>query len=167
MSVISDCRYEDEIQSTIIAWRDGVEIHVPNQPDHPVCADIIAAGLTIAPWAPPPVDLVAYLKAKRYAVEIGGITFGGAFIATDRESQAMVMGAYALASRDAERTFNWQTDSGFVTLTAAQIIATAVAVGDHVQSCFDVQAPLAAGIALETITTTAQIDAADWPGSSE
>lgn len=68
-----------------------------------------------------------------------------------------------MALRDAERIFNWQTPDGFVALSSAQIIAIAVAVGDHVQACFDFQASASAQIALGNITTTAQIDALDWP----
>lgn len=166
MSGFTDCRYTDAAQTTILAVRDGIELNINVAPDNPLYNDLLLSGETIAAYEPPPVDLVAYLKAKRYACETGGIIVGGAAIATDRESQAMVNGAYAMALRDAERTFNWQTDAGFVTLSAAAIIAIAVAVGDHVQACFDFQAATAAAIEAETITTAAQIDALDWPVSS-
>jgi hypothetical protein len=41
--------------------------------------------------------------------------------------------------------------------------AIATAVGAHVQACFATEAAVDAEITAGTITTTAQIDAADWP----
>lgn len=159
----TDCHYADAGQTTIIAWRDGVELSIPAVAESPLYNDVLQSGVAIAAYVPPPVDLIAHLRARRYEAVIGGVTVSGMTIATDTESRGLIDGAYAMALRDPDRTFNWQAEAGFVTLSAAQIIAIAVAVGDHVQACFDFQAATAASIADGTITTVAEIDALDWP----
>ena len=110
--------------------------------------------------APPPVVLPIYAATQRRMKEEGGITFNGAPIATDRPSQAMITGAYNMASRDANWSTQWKVSDGvFITLTAPVVIALAVAVGQHVAACFAKEADVDAAITAATITTTAQIDA--------
>ena len=111
--------------------------------------------------APPPVNLAAYAALARYGKETGGITVAGVPIATDRESQAMITGAYVVASTNAAWSTAWKTGTGaFVTVTAAQMIAIALAVAAHVGNCFASEATTDAAITAGTITTTAQVDAA-------
>lgn len=69
----------------------------------------------------------------RYEAEIAGVNG----IRTDRESQSLITGAAFKASMDSTYSCRWKTEAGFVTLTAAQIIAVADAVRAHVQACFD------------------------------
>lgn len=107
-----------------------------------------------------PVDLPAYAASKRFEVETGGISFGGSTIATDRESQAMISGAFAYVQQSPEATIQWKSENGFVELDAASMTAIALAVGAHVQACFAKEAEVAAAIEAETITDTAGIDAA-------
>ncbi|WP_152550714.1 DUF4376 domain-containing protein, partial [Synergistes jonesii] len=78
----------------------------------------------------------AEMAAARYAAEISGITLSGAVIRTDRESQALITGAALAASHDENYSVTWKAKNGFVTLTAAQIIAVAQAVRAHVEACF-------------------------------
>jgi hypothetical protein len=73
-------------------------------------------------------DLASY----RYGREVGGI--GG--FSTDRESQALLTGAALAATLDANYTVEWKGSNGWVTLTAAQLLASAQAVRAHVQACF-------------------------------
>jgi len=107
---------------------------------------------------------LAELAAARYAAEIAGITVSGATIATDRTSQAMITGAALKATQDETYSCQWKTTAqGFATLTAAQIIAIADAVRDHVQGCFDAEATLAGqveAIEINETTTLAQALAA-------
>lgn len=115
---------------------------------------------TFEPPEAPPVDLSDYAGRIRFEKETGGIVISGMAIATDRASQNMLTGAVLRAQMDANVTVKWKTVTGFVELSAAQIIAIATAVGNHVEACFAKEADVAAGIAIGTITTTGQIDAA-------
>lgn len=125
--------------------------------------DVYDMNLNSIVAVPPTTDeLIAYTKDKRREVETGGITVSGTPIATDRESQAMLNGAYSLSKLDQSRTFNWQTDTGFVTLDAAALEAMAVAVGNHVQACFDLARTLMDQINVGAVTTFADIDNAAW-----
>jgi hypothetical protein len=80
----------------------------------------------------------AEIANTRYEAEIAGVNG----IRTDRESQSLITGAALKASMDSNYSCRWKTEAGFVTLTAAQIIAVADAVRAHVQSCFDHEAEL-------------------------
>lgn len=108
------------------------------------------------------VTLAAYAAARRYAVETGGIEVEGARIRTDRESQALLTGAYLRAQADPSAHVSFKAVDGFVTLGAEQIQAIALAVGAHVQACFVAEATVDAALAAHppTMTTRAQVDAA-------
>lgn len=105
-------------------------------------------------------SLVAYAAAARYTLETAGIMVGNSTIATDRDSQALINGAYnyVLAKPDASIEFKGVT--GWVTLTADQVQTIALAVGGRVQALFAAERQIDAAIQAGTITTTAQIDAA-------
>jgi hypothetical protein len=113
--------------------------------------------------APTVEQLLAEAAAVRWQKETAGIQVAGATIATDRESQQLIAGALALAQQDPARTLQFKAVSGWVTLSAAEVTAIAIAVGDHVQACFAIEADVAGGVAAGTITTFEQILAADWP----
>lgn len=76
------------------------------------------------------------LKAHRRAAEIKGVTVAGASVATDRESQAMVSGAYNHLQINPTAVLDWKGENGWVSLNAAAVTAIAQAVGNHVQGCF-------------------------------
>jgi len=108
-----------------------------------------------------PADVLkAYAADARYRAETGGLTINGQTIATDRESQTLITGAYNLALQDPNLTINWKTGAGFVQIDAPTMIAIATAVAQHVQSCFTKEAEVVADIEGGTITTYAQVDAA-------
>lgn len=88
----------------------------------------------------------AHLPAYRYTKEIGGITVSGVPIQTDRESRAILTGAYIRAKEDNTYTVRWKTPDGFVTLNASTIIAISDAVAEHVQKCYAAEADVAADI---------------------
>jgi hypothetical protein len=119
------------------------------------------AGLSEAePPAPAPTqaDLIIHAAVARWRKETGGITIGGLSIVTDRESQAMVIGAHAYVVANPAAVIQWKTAAGFVELDAAQITALALAVGSHVQACFVKEAEVVGTIA--EYATLAEIDAA-------
>lgn len=102
----------------------------------------------------------AAIAERRYLAEIGGAVWSGWPVATDRDSQAKINAAYALA-----RDGYWQTGAGwkyadgvYRALTAEQVIAMALAVSAHVQACFAHEAVLMAD-------PSADIDVG-WPASA-
>jgi hypothetical protein len=136
------------------------------------CGDNVAAcwswdGSTFVAPAAPTVDLSAYAASKRYAVETGGIDFNGKRVLTDRDSQGLITGAYSYVQKNPTTTVSFKTADGFITLSADQVTAIADAVGAHVQASFAAEAAIDAEITAGTITTTAEIDAASWPGNAD
>lgn len=78
-----------------------------------------------------------HLPKYRDAKVNGGLTVNGVTIQTDLETRTNLLGA-----RELNQDIKWKTPNGFVDLTAAQIDAIAIAVGQHVQKCFDAEAAL-------------------------
>src|SRR5690606_30118505 len=60
--------------------------------------------------------LKAYAADKRWQVETGGITVGGAMIDTSRDSQAMITGAYAWSQANPAEIVKFKAASGWVDL---------------------------------------------------
>ncbi|WP_022722935.1 DUF4376 domain-containing protein [Rhodopseudomonas sp. B29] len=108
------------------------------------------------------VDLASYAAARRYTKEIGGIVVSGMSIDTSRESQSMIANAYSYVQASNAESVRFKAASGWVTMSADQIKAIALAVGAHVQAAFKIESDLADGIAAfpPTITSREQIDAA-------
>ena len=95
------------------------------------------------PEFPDPVwpDVMETIAATRYEHETGGTTVDGMHVATDRQSQSMISGAFGSA-KDAKETgeeFNlkWKAKNGWVNLDADQVIGMGRSVRQHVQACFD------------------------------
>jgi len=82
------------------------------------------------------------IAAARFEAETAGIDVSGFTVRTDRESQALITGAALKAMQDSEYSCRWKGVSGFIELTAPQILAIADAVRAHVQGCFDREAEL-------------------------
>lgn len=136
------------IELTEEQWQAAIQLTDP----HVVDGAIVSV--------PAPVDLAAYAAAARWRKETGGISLASQPIATDRESQALISGAFALVQQQPATTIRFKTPGGFVTLDAAQMSAIAIAVAEHVQACFAIEADIAGDIAAGEITTTTEIDAA-------
>ena len=98
----------------------------------------------------------AEIANARWQAEVSGVNG----IRTDRESQSMITGAALKAMQDSEYTCKWKTEAGFVEMTAAQILAIADAVREHVQRCFDREAELLALV--EAATTPEEVEAVTW-----
>jgi len=117
---------------------------------------------TAPPPAPEPVpDWPALIASRRYDAETAGIDLNGMHIDTGRDSQALITGAAVAAMLDSAYVCRWKTPSGFVELTAEQIIAVAQAVRTHVQACFDREAELLD--ALEAGTFAPEMLDQGWP----
>lgn len=165
-------RVDNNIVSEIISVSSGQNINDLFHPDFVAtcfpCGKEVKIGWTwdgdyFAPPVLASVDLVAYVAAKRYNVEAGGITVSGTSIRTDRESQSKITGAYVYTQANPDKTVMFKAVNGFVELDKNAVAVIANAVGAHVQACFAVEAELVAGIAAQTLTTTDQIDSASWP----
>lgn len=104
--------------------------------------------------------LDVYAAACRFRKETGGIVINGAMIATDRESQAMINGAFNYVSVNPDKVISYKAGNKFVSLTSDEVKAVAGAVGGHVQACFDKEAFVLAQIAAGAISSVQDIDAA-------
>jgi len=175
-------RVLDGVVAEIIAVPDGLVLGVD------IFTADFAAGLIVAtddaavgmtwdgsafgpapepPW-PTRADLVAYANAEQWRRATGGYTAtidGTPMVfPTDTVSMGLMTGKAArLDQPDPPASFRWQTPTGFVEIAAADFRGAAIAVADFVQGTFDALAIVLSGIADGTITTIAEIDAADWP----
>lgn len=126
-----------------------------------VRADWLALQQSQLPSSP---DLKAVAADKRWRVETGGITVNGVAIPTDRASQAMIAGAVAYVQLNSGASIDFKAAGGFVTLTAAQMVAIGQAVGAHVQACFAAEKAMAADVSAGAITSVGQIESDPrWP----
>lgn len=107
--------------------------------------------------------LKAYAAQKRYVVETGGMTFNAMPIPTDRETQSKLSGAVlAFQTGALSGTIDWKTAAGWVQLDQTAVTALASAVAAHVQTAFSSEKAVSALIDAGTITTTAEVNAANW-----
>ncbi|MQU58608.1 DUF4376 domain-containing protein [Pseudomonas helleri] len=101
------------------------------------------------------------IAARRFQAETGGIIVEGIQVNTERDSQALLTGAAFAASLDPAYQIKWKAATGFVDLSAQQIIGVASAVRAFVQSCFDRESELLGAVADGSIT--AQMLEEGWP----
>lgn len=137
---------------------DGENLIVPDEAQSEILAlDLSSASIRKR-------RLTDYAAAKRYTVETGGITVNGISLDTSRESQNMIAGAHAYVVASGEASVKFKATSGWVTLTAAETTAAAMAVGAHVQACFAAESAVDDAIIAGDIIDEAGVDAAQWPG---
>lgn len=113
--------------------------------------------------------LRSYAADKRWTVESGGcVDPNGNAIATDRDSQTkLIAEMVAIGANMRTDPSPWKLrGNGFVMLTNAQMIQAIMAARSHIANSFAGEAECLAAIEAGTITTTAQIDAANWPSNS-
>ena len=108
-----------------------------------------------------PIDWPKAIADRRYEAEIAGAILNGLQINTDDRSKLLINGAALEATINPAYAMQWKTDTGFVDLSAEQVIGVARAVRAHVQACFDREAELLAG--LESGALTEEVLAAFWP----
>ena len=93
------------------------------------------------------------LATLRFEKETGGVTLpNGAEIDTERDSQAMITGAYTASIMNPDIVINWKGVNGWVQIGAAEITAIAQAVTAHVQACFTRESELSALIDIDPDT---------------
>jgi len=81
----------------------------------------------------------AALAAHRYVVETGGVTLGAEEVLTDRESQALLTGAFVSITSGLIPNVEWKLKLGWMTVEAADIAVVAGAVAAHVRKTFAVE----------------------------
>ena len=94
--------------------------------------------------------LMTRIARTRYEYETGGTTVDEMHVATDRQSQALITGAFSSA-KDAKETgeawsIRWKSAGAWVELDADQMIGLGRAVRAHVQACFDREKELAESV---------------------
>ena len=82
-------------------------------------------------------DIINELAKIRYQHEIGGVNIGDIIIDTNRQSQALINGAYSTTLINPNTTINFKATTGWINLNANDIINIATIVSMHVQSCFN------------------------------
>lgn len=114
-------------------------------------------------------ERLAELAAIRYRHETAGVSVAGAPVRTDRQSQALVTGAYCTALLNPSAQIDWKgADGNWSRLDAATMTAIAATVSAHVQACFSRECALAELIgAAQTWAELAAIDLeSGWPGEA-
>lgn len=126
---------------------DGVLVH----PTQAVSEDLAEAKRRLRERA----------TALRWEHETGGITVGGVLVLTGIEDQNRI----ATALIGAPATLDFKADSGWVTLTLAELQAVAAAITTHVQACFTAERAHHEAInALPSLAAVAAYDVeAGWP----
>lgn len=124
------------------------------------------SGWEVLEYAPTPdplptPDWSALIAARRYTAETAGTTVEGMPIDTDDRSKTLINGAALRAYRNTDYVLRWKASDGFVDLPAAQVLAIADAVSEHVQLCFDREDALLAAVADGSIT--AEMLEEGWP----
>jgi hypothetical protein len=147
----------------------------PVMPDPALYTCTVNVDGTISAAALPLATVIANkcaaLAAYRYNEETRGTTMNGALVPTDRDTQAQITGAWAMAQAVPSSLFNWKIvnpQSGAVTwqqLNAAAVTALGSAIATHVQGCFTNE--MTHFNAICALTTPAAVAAYDytsgWP----
>lgn len=134
----------------------------------------IQGGKVVQTWVYPEQSLqtakteaLAELARIRFAHETKGITLpNGARIHTDRDSQALISGAFSTLKEGMLPSINWKARDGvWVTLTISEITPIATLVCLHVEACFTNEKRLSEMVlAANSINELSTIDLqSGWP----
>lgn len=138
------------------------------QPDHEV--RWVGSGWSQWPLPAPSLDdlkaqLIARATALRWQHETGGITVGGAAVATGIEDQNRIVSVLASPTLVELGTVDFKGRDGWVTLTVPELTGIATLIANHVQACFSAERAHHEAIAL--LGSIAQAQAYDvtegWP----
>lgn len=103
-------------------------------------------------------------RDKRWRVEVGGTMLGGMAIPTDDRAKVLIKGAAETVGDEDIDTFILGDVA--IAMTGLQFKAAWAAVVEHVRLTFSTLAAVYDAIDADTILTTADIDAADWPSNT-
>ncbi|MGN7829741.1 DUF4376 domain-containing protein [Agrobacterium radiobacter] len=170
MSKLARC--ENGVVAEVVDFPDGVKVEDAFHPD--LARQFVGCGNDVAPgWIydgekfKAPVahtatqeELRTYSATKRFAAETGGIVVNRVQIDTSRDSQNMIANAHSYIVNSGAASSRFKSRSGWIVLSADEVKNIALAVGAHVQSCFDREAEVDQLIAASTINDFAMIDTA-------
>ncbi|USJ00849.1 DUF4376 domain-containing protein [Xanthomonas prunicola] len=130
-----------------------------------------AGGGVPEPFAPPEsaetlrTALRAAATQRRWECETGGITIGGVEVGTSTEDQNRIGTVLAAADLGTVERVDFKANSGWVTLTLAEIRGIAAAISTHVQACFTAERAHHEAIdALDSVDSLQGYDVtAGWP----
>ena len=130
---------------------------------------MLVDGVLVPPDSPAPVVTLDDAKQRlreratqlRWEHETGGINVGGVRVLTGTEDQSRI----ASALIGAPATLDFKAESGWVTLTLAELQGIAAAITAHVQACFSAERIHHEAIdALETLEEVQEYDIeTGWP----
>ncbi len=100
------------------------------------------------------------IAASRYAAETAGLVVNGSTVKTDRESQAMLTGAWVTVQMKPTALIDWKAENGWTKINKATVEALADAVSTHVQACFTRECQLSAQI--DAARTVAAVETIIW-----
>ena len=130
---------------------------------------LLVGGALVSPDAPAPALTLEEMKQQlreratqlRWEHETGGINIGGVRVLTGTEDQNRI----ASALIGAPATLDFKAESGWVTLTLAELQGIAAAITAHVQACFSAERIHHEAIdALETLEEVQEYDIeTGWP----
>jgi len=84
-------------------------------------------------------DLLAAVTAERWNRETGGITIGGVQVGTNLDDQNRLSGVLSAIQLGGLESVDFKAQSGWVELTAPELQGIALAISEHVQSCFSAE----------------------------
>lgn len=105
-------------------------------------------------------SLPDYVASLRYAAEVAGVEVAGMAIATDRESQNLINGAFNLVSAKPDMTIRFKVGGQSIRLGSAEVHIVAITVGEHVQACREREGAVLDAIEAGTVKTRAEAEAA-------
>ncbi|MCZ7501274.1 DUF4376 domain-containing protein [Agrobacterium sp. ST15.13.015] len=170
MSKLARC--ENGVVAEVVELPDDVKVEDAFHPD--LAVQFVECGNDVVPgWlydgkkfkapsihAATQDELRAYSAVKRFAAETGGIVVNRVQIDTSRDSQNMIANAHSYIVNSGAASSRFKSRSGWIVLSADEVKNIALAVGAHVQSCFDREAEVDQLITAETINDFAMVDAA-------
>lgn len=145
--------------------------HRPRRFDGAWTVEVIPVPPPPPPDLPPTMaELFALAAERRRAVVNGGTaiaTSGGTIPAwTDADSQGAITALVVAAQMIPDIATGWKgRDGRFYPVTAATIVDLALGMMAFVNQAFAAEAAVLTAIEAGTITTTAQIDAWEWPSN--
>ena len=151
--------YPNAVFEAIVCRPPAGMVMVPDENGHPSLIERPRPAITKE-------SLIAAVADKRWQVETGGLSVGGADIKTDRESRAQLSNTCSSLADGLIPNTPWKTASGeFIEVTLAEIEPVAQAVEVFVRACF--AAEKAHCEAIDALVEQSEIDAYDvnagWP----
>ncbi len=129
---------------------------------------LAADHANVLAYTNPAPNLSEYAATKRRALTNGSASINTGVrtipVWVDPESRGSILGLVVASGIVPDLTAPWKgADGEFYTLATAEMPVMALGMMQFIQSCFATEAAILAAITAETITTTAEIDAAEWP----